>query len=1348
MMRRFLPVLCLLVAALSPLRATTIAGSVTDLTGLPMTRATFVRFELKGCGTNTPRIIGQNTFAASTRDFVPDAAGHLNAQLVGNDALTCGTASGTYYHVSVWNANAQIFFRDYIVAGVSWNINTAAELTNPTDILNAAKIGDLNIAVANGALGTLRGNASTVRKFLGMSGNGTLPTLWDYYQITVNDLPDNIPANKITGLSGGGGGSSNWGGIGGTIANQPDLVAALSLKADQSATTTALNSKVSTTDFTNGLATKANAADLTAGLALKANTTDMTAALALKAKATDLVAGLALKANVTDLDGLVSTSDFNSALSGKANSADVASGLALKANLTDLTGKADTSAMTTALAAKADTTAMTTALSAKADTSAMNTALGLKADTTALAGKVDTTALTTALAGKADTADLAAKANVTDMTTALASKADASALAAKANTSDLSTKADTTALTTGLAGKVDTTKIGALSGVAPLDGAGLVPTANLPTIPGNKIGAGDLSNAKLTNLANTTGDIQAQLNSLGTFTQSTSPTVRQVSDELSITVTPQQFGALANGVHDDSGAFVKAINYLASLPSTYTKRLKAVGNYYFTTANYQISLPYDNGDYANSATGSGATVGLTITEGAVSACSVSGGTAYMPSSVLQVRIWDQTHLGSGAHATVATDASGVPTSCTVTQPGINYPATGVSTAVQPLGADGATGTATLTGGVITAASLTTGGTGGYTSAIGANVVGLTGCTVWPTFTTTVNGSGVATGVAVANGGSGCKFNTLSDGANLVLAFGDSCGGAQCTNLPPETPQYLNCAVALRSGIEYDGNEATVSTPWVTNGRPVNTSQLVPFCDPWGDQASGLNVHGFNVTAMVDFWFAGNVPFAKFDGLTLNGGVGMYLPMANIKGAAQNYSNGATKITNTAVNANGGVVCGGQWTKRNGKYQNSGGSLGGWEEHGPAGSAFNFNDGGSCSGLTVDNMNVPIYSGLGVNAALDTFFETYVWKTQNGPSTLRTYPNGQTQCYVTNTVVNRATDFYFNTTNFSGVYYPFVSCYTGVTGSLVVGNNRLATTNFNASFSNMAFQGVPKRPIISGAWGGSSFQNISNSNATGALWADPYLASGASEPGFIELTTSVDTLGNTFANIYEATSAPYARPLSNSANGNVTTSDTTSTWMNVISGGGIGNVRNKMPCATYGSATNTTQSSLYNYICPDAVGMKYYGSTHATGAATHVFYSLGAGYTLFSIFDSKKIQAGSGTIIDDGVGNAQWAGNVSQTGVGGNIKPLGSGITATLPTAAIAAGACSANTAVTVTGAATTMVPVVSPNSDATAVTGYGAGGLRILPYVNAANTVSIKVCNPTAASITPGALTVNVRVIQ
>jgi hypothetical protein len=154
-MRRFLPVLCLLVAALSPLRATTIAGSVTDLTGLPMTRATFVRFELKGCGTNTPRIIGQNTFAASTRDFVPDAAGHLNAQLVGNDALTCGTASGTYYHVSVWNANAQIFFRDYIVAGVSWNINTAAELTNPTDILNAAKIGDLNIAVANGALGLL-----------------------------------------------------------------------------------------------------------------------------------------------------------------------------------------------------------------------------------------------------------------------------------------------------------------------------------------------------------------------------------------------------------------------------------------------------------------------------------------------------------------------------------------------------------------------------------------------------------------------------------------------------------------------------------------------------------------------------------------------------------------------------------------------------------------------------------------------------------------------------------------------------------------------------------------------------------------------------------------------------------------------------------------------------------------------------------------------------------------------------------------------------------------------------------------------------------------------------------------
>jgi len=51
-------------------------------------------------------------------------------------------------------------------------------------------------------------------------------------------------------------------------------------------------------------------------------------------------------------------------------------------------------------------------------------------------------------------------------------------------------------------------------------------------------------------------------------------------------------------------------------------------------------------------------------------------------------------------------------------------------------------------------------------------------------------------------------------------------------------------------------------------------------------------------------------------------------------------------------------------------------------------------------------------------------------------------------------------------------------------------------------------------------------------------------------------------------------------------------------------------------------------------------------------------------------------------------------------------------------------------------------------TDPTSVTGYGAGGLSVKNWVSSSNTVSVKVCNPTAASVTPGALTINLRVVQ
>lgn len=93
--------------------------------------------------------------------------------------------------------------------------------------------------------------------------------------------------------------------------------------------------------------------------------------------------------------------------------------------------------------------------------------------------------------------------------------------------------------------------------------------------------------------------------------------------------------------------------------------------------------------------------------------------------------------------------------------------------------------------------------------------------------------------------------------------------------------------------------------------------------------------------------------------------------------------------------------------------------------------------------------------------------------------------------------------------------------------------------------------------------------------------------------------------------------------------------------------------------------------------------------------------------------------------------------------------IGSG-TAALGTSAISSATCAAAVTVSATGVATTDVISFTPNADITAVTGYApatAGGLSIYPYPTA-NNVNFKVCNWSTGSITPGAVTLNWRVVR
>lgn len=89
-------------------------------------------------------------------------------------------------------------------------------------------------------------------------------------------------------------------------------------------------------------------------------------------------------------------------------------------------------------------------------------------------------------------------------------------------------------------------------------------------------------------------------------------------------------------------------------------------------------------------------------------------------------------------------------------------------------------------------------------------------------------------------------------------------------------------------------------------------------------------------------------------------------------------------------------------------------------------------------------------------------------------------------------------------------------------------------------------------------------------------------------------------------------------------------------------------------------------------------------------------------------------------------------------------------TATLGTGAIASGACATDVTVSATGVSTSDVVLAGFNGKPTAITGYfpaTAGMLTIISWPSA-NNVNFTVCNETVSSITPGAITLNWRVVR
>lgn len=190
-----------------------------------------------------------------------------------------------------------------------------------------------------------------------------------------------------------------------------------------------------------------------------------------------------------------------------------------------------------------------------------------------------------------------------------------------------------------------------------------------------------------------------------------------------------------------------------------------------------------------------------------------------------------------------------------------------------------------------------------------------------------------------------------------------------------------------------------------------------------------------------------------------------------------------------------------------------------------------------------------------------------------------------------------------------------------------------------------------------------------------------------------------------------------------------------------------------PTITFGTSSGTPAVTA---SAPLAISTST-GNISITGAAGQIL----AGAT--PAFTATPTLGASGTLGSITMGNAT-SGTVTlqpTTGALGTVTNSLPAITATLTaniaagtaalgTSAISSAACASVVTVAATGVLTTDVVTASFNGDPTAVTGYvplTTGMLAIIAYPTSGN-VNFKVCNNTASSITPGAITLNWKVVR
>jgi hypothetical protein len=183
-----------------------------------------------------------------------------------------------------------------------------------------------------------------------------------------------------------------------------------------------------------------------------------------------------------------------------------------------------------------------------------------------------------------------------------------------------------------------------------------------------------------------------------------------------------------------------------------------------------------------------------------------------------------------------------------------------------------------------------------------------------------------------------------------------------------------------------------------------------------------------------------------------------------------------------------------------------------------------------------------------------------------------------------------------------------------------------------------------------------------------------------------------------------------------------------------------------------SSTAWNPGITYNYGNGNAYGVAYQGLTGMT-----LFFANTGGTPAVSmcptIGGAGKQAPGAPPALASCFFQLTSNGTINMTGSVSvstlTINRSGVAGTITLPTAAIAGGACGAVASINVGGSGVSSTSAVAWNfnADPTGAAGYGSPPGIVLEVYTGPSAINVKQCNLSASSITPGAASINVRAI-